>query len=200
MNVHRRDRARLKQNLSPHNEALQFHHDHKIDCKSLGSHNQFSSENSSQLDCCPNSYSSHAVTTVTTSTLLSSRPSSLSTQENCCQPTMSPYSSSFSEPKGLVNAREDKFEGLGCNDYVETSLSVGLNSVFGQKSPIGSCGEEAISYKRPKTCFSSVPIFLKPCSNDRSLAFQSAEFVLGVKPGMEDLDLELRLGRPQKVK
>ena len=42
-------------------------------------------------------------------------------------------------------------------------------------------------------------VFLKPCSNDRNLTFQSAEFVLGVKPGMEDLDLELRLGKPQKV-
>ncbi|KAF1895061.1 hypothetical protein Lal_00022558 [Lupinus albus] len=144
MNVHRRDRARLKQNLSPHhnNEAKTLqshhHHDHKNYCKSLGN-SQFS------------------------------------------------YPSSISEPKVQDNARKGIFKGLGCNDYVETSLCVGVNnSMFGQKSsPTGSCDEEGISYKRPKTCIiSSMPIFLKPCS----------EFVLGIEPRMEDLDLELRLG------
>ncbi|TKY47455.1 transcriptional regulator RABBIT EARS [Spatholobus suberectus] len=177
MNVHRRDRARLKQSLSPHNEALQHHH--KNDC------------------------------TVATSKVSSSRPSTISTQENCYQPTMSPYSSSISwghhmgspdsEPKGPENAREEFSKCLGCNDYVETSLSVGQSSVFGQKLPIASCEDEAICYKRSKTSIPSLPVFLKPCSNDRHLTFQSAEFVLGLKPGMEDLDLELRLGKQQKV-
>ncbi|KAE9594374.1 putative transcription factor C2H2 family [Lupinus albus] len=147
MNVHRRDRARLKQGLSPYHQNKephhQFHHCQKIHCKSL-SNSQFSS----------------------------------------------------------VIAREESFNDLGCNDYVETSLSVGLSSVFGQKSsPNCSCDDESISYKRPKTCISSMPIFIKPCSKDRSLAFKSTEeFVLGLKPGMEDIDLELRLGESQKVK
>ncbi|CAL0334849.1 unnamed protein product [Lupinus luteus] len=132
MNIHRRDRARLKQNHSPHhnNEStLQFHHHHK-------------------------NYSSEAKVQVN-------------------------------------NVRKENFKGFGCNDYVETSLSVGLNnSVFEQKSaPTGSCDEEGISYKRPKTCISSIPIFRKPCS----------EFVLGLETGLEDLDLELRLGEPQIV-
>ncbi|RDX68290.1 hypothetical protein CR513_52739, partial [Mucuna pruriens] len=137
-------------------------------------------------------------------TLPTSKVSS-STQETCYQPTMSPYSSSInwghhmvspdSEPKEQVSVREEFLKGLGCNDYVETGLSVGQSSVFGQKLPIDSCGDEAISYKRSKT---SLPVFLKPCSNDRHLTFQSAEFVLGLKPGMEELDLELRLGKPQK--
>ncbi|KAK7305773.1 hypothetical protein VNO77_43684 [Canavalia gladiata] len=177
MNVHRRDRARLKQSLSHHDEALHHHR------------NDFTTSKVSS----------------------SSRPSTISTQENCSQPTMSPFSSSISwghhmvypdsEPKGLVNEREDSFKGLRCNDYVETSLSVGQSSVFGQKLPTDdSCGDEAFNYKRPKTSsISSLPVFVKPCSNDRLLTFQSAEFVLGLKPGMEDLDLELRLGKPQKV-
>lgn len=135
-------------------------------------------------------------------------PSTISTQETCYKP-VSPYSysiswgqhmvSSDSEPKEEVSAKEEFLKGLGCNDYVETSLSVGQSSVFGQKLPnIASCGDEAmISCKRSKTC---LPVILKPCSNDRHLTFQSAtEFVLGLKPGMEDLDLELRLGKPQKV-
>jgi len=122
---------------------------------------------------------------------------------------MSPYSSPISwghhhmgspdsEPKGsAVNGREQFLKGLGCNDYVETSLSVGQSSVFVQKLPIESYGDEAISYKRSKTSMPPLPAFHKPCSSDRHLTFHSAEFVL--KPGMEDLDLELRLGKPQKV-
>ena len=152
--------------------------------------------------------------TVATSKVSSSRASTISTQEICShQPTMSLYSSLIgwghhhhmespdSEPKGQVNAREEFLKGLGCNDYVETSLSVGQSAVFGQKLPTTeSCGDESISYKRSKTSMPPLPgVFLKPCSNDRNLTFQSAEFVLGLKPGMEDLDLELRLGKPQKV-
>ncbi|KAL5170887.1 Zinc finger protein 10 [Glycine soja] len=189
MNVHRRDRARLKQSLSHHHNELALQHHHKNDC------------------------------TVATSKVSSSRPSNISIQENCYhhQPTMSSYSSSIgwghhhhnmgssdSEPKEQVTAREEFLKGLGCNDFFETSLSVGQSAVvFGQKLPTTtdhSCGDEAISYKRSKTSMAPLPaVFLKPCSNDRNLTFQSAEFVLGVKPGMEDLDLELRLGKPQKV-
>ncbi|KAL2333276.1 hypothetical protein Fmac_014489 [Flemingia macrophylla] len=174
MNVHRRDRARLKQSLSLHNEALEHHHNN---------------------DCA-----------VPTSKVSSSRPSTISTQENCYQPTMSSsinwghhVESPDSEPKRPVKARGEVLKGLGCNDYVETSLSVGQSSVFDQKFPITSCEDEGICYKRSKTSMPSLPVFLKPCSNDRHLPFQSTEFVLGLKPGMEDLDLELRLGKPQKV-
>ncbi|KAK7285184.1 hypothetical protein RJT34_19945 [Clitoria ternatea] len=217
MNVHRRDRARLKQSLSSDNEAL--HHHHKNDCKS-SSVRHFSAQNSSKLDCCDlkNPYSNLSAT-VTTNRISSSRPSTISTQENCCHPIM-PSSASInwgqqhtvcpdSEPKGVVvNAKKEEFlKGLGCNnnDCVETSLSVGQSSVFGQKllpTTTDSCGggDDGISYKRPKTCsIPSLPVLHKPCSNGRHLTFQSAEYVLGLKPGMEDLDLELRLGKPQKV-
>ncbi|XP_054799927.1 uncharacterized protein LOC129304252 [Prosopis cineraria] len=84
-----------------------------------------------------------------------------------------------------VNGREE--------DYVETDLSVGL---------LPAADEDALSCKRPKTSnISSVqlPVFIKPfSSNDHAagLVFQSAEMVIGVKkPKMEDLDLELRLGK-----
>lgn len=132
--------------------------------------------------------------TVTSSRISPSWPSTISTKEN------SFHSSSFSwgnhkecpnsEPEGVTaNAREQFFKGYGCNDYVETSLSVGQNLVFGQKLSTGD--DSDTSYKRPKT--SSI------CSSDDRLrSFQSAEFVLGLKPGMEDLDLELRLGKHRK--
>nr|AWJ95172.1 stipules reduced [Lathyrus odoratus] len=168
MNVHRRDRARLKQTVTN-----------------------------------PNDF-----TTI-------SRVSTTSTQENCFQ--IQPKVSSMrwgnwnnhmefhdSESKGLlVHAREQIFKGFSCNDYVETSLSMGQNnSMFVQKlqTDVDSCGDKGINYKKPKTATSmssSLPVLLKPCLNDRCLTFQSA---VGIKPGMEDLDLELRLGKlTQKV-
>ncbi|XP_058787504.1 probable transcriptional regulator RABBIT EARS [Vicia villosa] len=166
MNVHRRDRARLKQSLTN-----------------------------------PNDFTT-------------SRVSTTSTQENCFQ--IQPNVTSIrwgnsnshmefhdSESKGLlVHAREQIFKGYGYNDYVETSLSMGQNnSMFGQNLQTDDlCGDKGISYKKPKTVASvssSLPVLLKPCLNDRCLTFQSA---VGIKPGMEDLDLELRLGKlTQKV-
>ncbi|KAJ1400961.1 Zinc finger C2H2-type [Sesbania bispinosa] len=184
MNIHRRDRARLKQNL-----ALDHHHKNDFKSSSLGNH--FSS---SQIDCCPNPCSSStAATTITTSRTSPSRLSIIWGKQG----------SSNSEQE--VNAREDNFNGLGCNNYVETSLSVGLTSMFGQKSPIVACGDKAIiTCKRQKTTTTipSLPVFLKPCSNDhRSLiTLQPKEIIAGLNPGMEELDLELRLGKQQKVK
>lgn len=208
MNVHRRDRAKLKQSLSHHNE-LELHSHHKNHCKFFTLH----------LDCYLNFLLIIVLTygTVTTSRDNSSTwPSTASTQEKCFEPNMSSYSSSIrwgnnhmeslDSEQGLANAREQIFKGYGCNDYVETSLSMGQNnSMFGQKlqTDDDSCGgDKDISYKRPKTASisSSLPVLLKPCLNDRCLTFQSAEFVVGVKPGIEDLDLELRLGKlTQKV-
>ncbi|CAL0317666.1 unnamed protein product [Lupinus luteus] len=207
MNVHRRDRARLKQNLSPHNGQTQTlvevgHHKNDRN-NSLGNHFSSQISSSQQLGCCLNPNSSLA-TTITTTRTSPSRLSAISKGEQCGQHTLSPYSSSnigssCSEHHGIVDAREDKFKGFGCDNYVETSLSVGWSSMFGQKSPIIPCGESGdktiISCKRVKANISSLPVkFLKPCSNDRGLAFLSAE----VK--MEDLDLELRLGKQHKVK
>ena len=101
------------------------------------------------------------------------------------------------EQEGVVKAREYKFNGLGGSNYVETSLSVGLTSMFGQKSssPAVPCGDRFNnSCKRLKSSISSQPLFLKPCSNDKSSDFKPVEH------GMEYLDLELRLGKQQQVK
>lgn len=190
MNIHRRDRARLKQNLiSPHHESLSLHHHHhkNNDFKS-SLVNHFPPE--IEKLCCLSPCSVPA-TTITTSARLSV-PSSIILEQKIGCPT--------SEPEGLVNAKEDNFI------HVETNLSVGLTStMFGQKSPSFPCGDRGIiSCKRLKSTnniSSSLPIFLKPCSNDRGLMMQPAEIVLGLNHhGMEDLDLELRLGKQQKVK
>lgn len=167
MNIHRRDRARLKQNLSPQsNNDL-------INSSSLGNH------------CFPAKRRSISPSRMISTSTLSSL-----------------YSSSIiwgQKKIGCNNAREDKFK-----DCVETSLSLG---VFGPKSStVLPCEEKGIICKRLKTDNTSyIPsLFIKPCSKDhqRFLTFQQpSENVLGVgvNHGMEDLDLELRLGKQQKV-
>lgn len=202
MNIHRRDRARLKQN----------HHknDHFIKSLLLGNNHHFLSapEISTQLDCgfthaC---YSSPA-TTITTTRLFSCISSTQ--DQNCGHHNFSPSSSNScsssiilghvgspnSEQEGVVKARDYKFNGLGCSNYVETSLSVGLTSMFGQNSSSPTtvpCGDRSNnSCKRLRSSIvSSLPLFPKPCSNDKSSAFQPV-----VHGTVEDLDLELRLGK-----
>jgi len=196
MNIHRRDRARLKQN----------HHknDHFIKSLLLGNNHHFLSapEISTQLDC----GFTHACYSSPATTITTTRLSCISsTQENCGDRNFSPSSSIIlghvgspnSEQEGVVKAREYKFNGLGGSNYVETSLSVGLTSMFGQKSssPTVPCGDRFNnSCKRLKSSISSQPLFLKPCSNDKSSDFKPVEH------GMEYLDLELRLGKQQQVK
>lgn len=179
MNVHRRDRARLKQkSLSPTN-----HHDSSY--SSLPNH-QFSCLNSS------------ITTTGTLSPSRLSTSSAISMPEKCDDhhhhkkiSACSASISSWVKQKDFSNYSESEvLKGLSFG-HVETDLSVGLNSNFGQKLSSDSREDGGIigCNKRPKTCVSSL------------MAFHSAEIVLGVKPaGMEDLDLELRLGKSRKVK
>nr|KYP72639.1 putative transcriptional regulator RABBIT EARS [Cajanus cajan] len=169
MNVHRRDRARLKQNLSPHNnyhENEPLHRHNKNGFKSLlGNH--FSA--STQIDCGLAAYYSSPATTIASTRQF----------EICGQHSLSPYSSFSSIIFGQKNNTEYKFNGLGCDNHVETSLSVGLTS-----SP--TVDRANINCKRCSK------------SNDKQrLAFQPEEILLGLDRGMEDLDLELRLGKQQ---
>ena len=219
MNIHRRDRARLKQNLSTHHNHEPFchhhhhhHHHHQNDdsIKFLPGDNHFSApvistQLNSGLTHHAHDYSSQATAIATTTSL-----SCISTQENCSRHKFSPSSSfifgqmgcPISDQERVVKAKEYNLKGLGCSNFVETSLSVGLTSMFGQNSsPIVPCGDRPnISCKRLKNSISSLPLFLRPCSKDKGLAFQPVEISLGLDHGMEDLDLELRLGKQQKVK
>lgn len=189
MNVHRRDRARLKQSLSPINIEALHHHNHS------------------------------SPTIVESGNLsLNSRVSGLSIPDNLSENDTtfaSAYSSSCSEtvgvrlmriseskvPQGEKTPREDH-HSISClgydddDDYVETDLAVGMNSFVSQNRPTGSC------CKRPKTAVSSLSIFLKACSDDTYNLHESPEVIGILKPNsiMEDLDLELRLGDPPKVK
>ncbi|KAF8010001.1 hypothetical protein BT93_J0859 [Corymbia citriodora subsp. variegata] len=96
--------------------------------------------------------------------------------------------------------REDEYESFDGSSSI-TDLSVGLSSNFSRHPPAtDSCGDEAINVKRPKTSESSWLSILHPCSSTGGYPLKS-DVQIGLKTSsMEDLDLELRLGDPPKVK
>ncbi|XP_041002804.1 zinc finger protein 10-like [Juglans microcarpa x Juglans regia] len=220
MNVHRRDRARLKQSPWPLNdEACHYQNQDPNHSKSLGV--KFSTELCKfRLYRDPKS----SPTIVASGALSPSRVSALNTPENfreqistvaSADQSTSYISQSWSESAGVRllsisseskpgvenNLREEDHSiYLGNADYVETDFSVGRNSFVSQNRPTsGSCGVEAVSCKRPKSAVSSLSFFLKSCSDDRCHLQSKATGVL--KPNsIEDLDLELRLGDPPKLK
>ncbi|KAF2296107.1 hypothetical protein GH714_036164 [Hevea brasiliensis] len=153
------------------------------------------------------------------STLTSSRVSAMSSQENLSDHTfVSPHPCTIIEEKRkvsphihdlsgsdslgvrLLDIPDSKLEvknprdstGLNRDDFVETDLFMGFNSVVSRKPPSGSYGD--ISCKRPK----ATAFLIKPCSSDR-YNYQP-ELIEPNSTSMEDIDLELRLGKPPKVK
>ncbi|KAJ8766060.1 hypothetical protein K2173_020576 [Erythroxylum novogranatense] len=224
MNVHRRDRARLKQSLSPQEDDFQRHnHEPSTPSKSLEPQNNLPFDQLGSLDfeLDPNSAGSSVVAL---SSLSSSRVSALSGRQNlgdhsylspCDCPvrqeqrkrsshTYNLLGSSDCVALELFNIPDSKLEkGIGrkhdphdiCNG---TSLLMGMKSVSSQNPLIDSCSDEAISCKRPKTSAGSTLSSIMPCSGARC-ALQSEE----TRPNsssMEDIDLELRLGEPPRVK
>ncbi|KAK9290719.1 hypothetical protein L1049_008893 [Liquidambar formosana] len=207
MNVHRRDRARLKQSTSPHNEILHHHH-HQSNrnhiqnpCVSLGVVQCPSQVRTLVYNPNPNSDFN-----VLASPSSPSRVSAPQTHENSGEltlvdpPIVHGYHkrSTFSSPPSWSNLVAGRYfcEGeknsrileSGCRpngDYVKPDLSVSLNLV--------SCKRRRITDASP------LPFFLlKPSSVDKHHVESE---VLELSPNsLEDLDLELRLGDPPKVK
>ncbi|KAJ6913178.1 zinc finger protein 10-like [Populus alba x Populus x berolinensis] len=203
MNVHRRDRARLKQPPSPHNEILQ---------------QSFGFQYPAQLCNLVYSPNPNSDPGPIASPPSSSRVSTTPTQENCPIKGFFPPFSSFiveeqqkrsprSSPpprtklatercyhisdlstEGEQNSR--KVES-GCRakvNRVKTDLSVSLNLVVRHSE------EDPSSCKKRRIDKSSLPFSLKSTSVDMSE-------VLEISPcTVEELDLELRLGDRPKVK
>uniref|UniRef100_A0A5B7BRV7 Putative Zinc-finger protein 10 n=1 Tax=Davidia involucrata TaxID=16924 RepID=A0A5B7BRV7_DAVIN len=205
MNVHRRDRARLKQCPSPHNEILHLHH-HSHPSTSLDVPVQYPSQ------ICTLAYNPNS--------------DSPSKQENSSENTLAPPFSSpivqkhhkrtsasswsnfvadgyfhISDPKNEGDHENSKLES-GCRakgGYVKADLSVSLNLVVCRTCPsVSGAKEEAKSCKRRRTDTTPLPFLPKPSSVDRD-HIQSK--VLELSPSsVEDVDLELRLGDRPKVK
>ncbi|XP_021295453.1 probable transcriptional regulator RABBIT EARS [Herrania umbratica] len=218
MNVHRRDRARLTQSaLSSQNEVVVPHHQN---------HKQISLKSSNDPKILPHQAGTLDSTddldhNSVPSTFSASRVLALSTQENFSttspvqeqhkgqlhgsdSTTKSCFNNIFSDSK--LEAEKSIKLAWGADsvcldsddDHVETNLSVGLNPVFSQNRPtVITCGEEAISCKRPKITVSALPFIVS-----KETYSPHKWQVLGLEPvgSMEDLDLELRLGVLPKVK
>ncbi|KAB1217826.1 putative transcriptional regulator RABBIT EARS [Morella rubra] len=206
MNVHRRDRAMLRQALNPINEARHHQNNDQINQlkTSLGDHL------SSDVGKLRNNLDGKAI--VASGTLSPPRVPALSTPETLGANTSfsSAYSSSFvhswsdpaearllssseSKPRVEKNPREEDYMCCSYDDYVDTDLSVGMNRFVSPNRTTGSCGDEAVSCKRLKTAVSSLStFFLKACSDDKTGLLMANT--------IEDLDLELRLGDPATVK
>ncbi|XP_041000546.1 zinc finger protein 10-like [Juglans microcarpa x Juglans regia] len=216
MNVHRRDRARMKESLSSSNDVAPHHQNHHDQnrSKSLGA--QFPTDgcklfHNRDPKPSPNIVASSALSPSWVSTFYT--PENFSEQRTSAPAHSSSIAQSLSDPVGVRllmsisepkhglanNPREEDSTCLRNDDHVETEFSVGMNSFVYQNPPTGSPGDEAISCKRPKTAVSSLSLFLKACSDARY--HLQSEVTEVVKPiSMEDLDLELRLGDPGSPK
>ncbi|KAA8516392.1 hypothetical protein F0562_016685 [Nyssa sinensis] len=229
MNVHRRDRARLKQCPSPNNEILQLHHQNLHNhvpnpCTSLDV--QFPSQICT-LVYNPNHDSNHGVLTSTSSP---SRVSAPSMQENCSEKTMVPPFSSpivqehhkrtsssspkswsnlvadreiiFSDPKNEGDKNSNSKLESGCRakgDYVKADLSVSLNLVVRRTCPTVSSSKEGALCCKRQRTDTTPLPFFLKPNSVDRHHLQSK--VLEFSPSsIEDVDLELRLGdRPKAL-
>ncbi|KAK9913594.1 hypothetical protein M0R45_037405 [Rubus argutus] len=176
MNVHRRDRARLKQCL--HNSTTSTATPTITDHVPL-----LQTPSRSFVASCPFSLPRAFPTPYSSST--APAPASWSDSKPAEQPEKNVTVMSSEEEDHSIMDQD--------RDYVETDLTVGLiNSVVrGNKQLGGSCGEDSSTCKRPKIASASA-------TNSVPFPF----FLQSATSSMEaDLDLELRLGDPTpKVK
>ncbi|KAB5519914.1 hypothetical protein DKX38_024233 [Salix brachista] len=226
MNVHRRDRARLKQSPSPHNEI--FHHERQ-NPRLQNPYTSFGFQYPSQLctlDYSPNPNCDPGFIISPTS---SSRVSITSTQHNFCEKAICPPFTSviveeqqkrspksspppqtkFAKERCHISALSTEGEKnsrkieSGCRakvGYVQSDLSVSLNLVVRRTRPsISDSEEEPMICKKRKIDKSSLPFFIKSNSVDKHLV-QSEVFEISPCSTVDELDLELRLGDRPKVK
>ncbi|KAL3719210.1 hypothetical protein ACJRO7_004207 [Eucalyptus globulus] len=221
MNVHRRDRARLKQSALSNQSDEILSQTRKPGLSGIVLPYQLQSEAFSLLDHKNDLNSSNYFTPSLSSKVLglpSSDKKLPRPEELACSPyhsvlvkegqkvlfdpvTMKVHCSSDKDRLEMQKIlREDEHECFDSSSS-ETDLSVGLSSNFGRRPPAtSSCSNEAINLKRPKTSESSWLTVLNPCSSIGGYPRKS-DVQIGLKvSSMEDLDLELRLGDPPKVK
>ncbi|XVE52621.1 hypothetical protein DITRI_Ditri02bG0136500 [Diplodiscus trichospermus] len=207
MNVHRRDKARLKQSPSPNNDVVP--HQNHIPNPLKSPESKFPRKEAFTFDS-TDDFDHNSSTTFSASTQENFTTCSIVQEQHKGQ-LFRPDSTAKRTLNNVILGPKPEAEksinlvgedsvclGSDDHDHVETNLSVGLNSVFFQNRPTVTCGEEAINYKRPKIAVSTLPFLV---SKEKYSPFQWQ--VLGVKPAagsMEDLDLELRLGVQPKVK
>ncbi|XP_048140282.1 zinc finger protein 10-like [Rhodamnia argentea] len=227
MNVHRRDRARLKQSAlrNQSDEIPSQNSNAGLPCTLLPYQLQSDVsclDQENDLNSKPSNYFTQSLSSRVLR-LSSSDKKLTRTEELAYSPYYSVFVKEGRKPFGngsLLNPatvkvrcssdknwlevqkslRGDKHECLDGSSSV-TDLSVGLSSNLGRRPPAtGSCSDEAINIKRPKTTESSWLTVPDPCSSTGGYTLKS-DVQIGLKiSSMEELDLELRLGDPPKVK
>ncbi|XWS67111.1 hypothetical protein CRYUN_Cryun05aG0258900 [Craigia yunnanensis] len=230
MNVHRRDRARLKQSPTSQDEIL--HHDHQnsqnhIQNPFLPMGFQYQPDEVCNFVYNHNPNSDHGTLPSPSST---SRVSSPPTKENCPEQTLiPPFSSPIaqehpkkslnSSPKSwsnLVAGRYYRFSDLrtegeksprilesGCRvkaDYVQTDLSVSLNLVVQRTRPTTSGSKEEIVGCKRKRTDTPTLPFFLKPISIEGHHLQPAEVPELSRSSVDDIDLELRLGDRPKLK
>uniref|UniRef100_A0A6N2LR25 C2H2-type domain-containing protein n=1 Tax=Salix viminalis TaxID=40686 RepID=A0A6N2LR25_SALVM len=231
MNVHRRDRARLKQSLilSPRKDVFQHQNHIQSSLKSPGSHFPSDVCNLENYDLDPKLISVSGAINYNASTLSSSRFSAFSTHEKFSDHALvSPFSSYFEKEQhkgcpyvhnnlsgsdhSLANDSESKpgaeknqgkvdSTSSGHDNFIASDLFMGLSSAINSQISLSSPGScvnyEASSCREPKTNVSVLSLLIKPLSND---GYIQSEAIGPNSSSKEDIDLELRLGEPPKVK
>ncbi|OMO97268.1 Zinc finger, C2H2-like protein [Corchorus olitorius] len=204
MNVHRRDRARLKQSPSDHHdEILQHHHHQPSQNPFLPMGFQYQPDHQvCNFVYNPNPNSDHHPTTLPS-------PSSTSKENICLDKTLLPDLRSEGDNSSSIIESGCKVKA----DYVQTDLSVSLNLVVRRARPTTSGSKEetsTIGCKRKRNIdddiIPTLPFFLKPISIDQRHHFQPADHddelteLISPSSSVDDIDLELRLGDRPKVK
>ncbi|XP_010937565.1 uncharacterized protein [Elaeis guineensis] len=205
MNVHRRDRARLKQSSSPASEPLENSQHHPLTPCMPPIGPQYPPQVGSLV------YSSNPKPNPNCGvgeSPVSPKVSAASTQENLSEQTLN-ISPSYSACIVRGNLKESLFS---TNGPPKNSLTVGLFTIpelkLGRESlRLRELGfrarrdpdeeDEAISRKKRRTDPTS-PLSVKPSSGDPQQV-QSEVLKFSPRP-VEELDLELRLGDPPVVK
>ncbi|KAL3536436.1 hypothetical protein ACH5RR_004897 [Cinchona calisaya] len=220
MNVHRRDRARLKQSPTPHTEQEELlpHNHHQI-CTFL--YNKNSSDHSDQGIVLTSSSSPNRVSSSSPPTkiidseekILLAAPqffSSIVVNENYPKSSISSQQS-WSNFSGLKNGEKGPKKTSKSNDgrannkeaYAKADLSVSLNLLLCQTHSNASDDAEELfqSCKRRKIHEASIPLLQKSTPSDQRCFSQSDVLWPKLSPNsMDEIDLELRLGDPPKVK
>ncbi|KAJ6747048.1 hypothetical protein OIU74_029504 [Salix koriyanagi] len=190
MNVHRRDRARLKQPPSPHNEILQ-QQEHQIPRSHLQDpYTSFGFQYPSQL--CNLVYSPNPNSDPEKqkrSPRSSPPPQTKLAAERC-------YHIPDLRTEGEHNSRKVESECRAKVNCVKTDLSVSLSLVVRRTLPsiTDSDQEDPTSCKKRRIDKSSLPFSLKSNSVDKSEVLEMSPCTV------EELDLELRLGDRPTVK
>lgn len=211
MNIHRRDRARLKQYNclipSPTSLHTNTNHDHHIinHDHDHEHHHDLDHQYSSKLDPANSSPSTSSnLITNSTASRYDISPN-FGNSRVSAQAHQHPFVSSKFSVHHMKNPRKEESD-------VETDLCVGLNSVVGRNinrriisssSPTGFLvdhhhhqHETTGNYcKRPKL----MSFFLKPCRLQSNQVIHDEVITEDIDhTSMDDLDLELRLGEPPK--